>query len=316
MKILVTGGAGFIGSHTVDALLARGDEVVCIDNFNDYYSPRRKHKNLASASTSSSFKLHESDIRHYEEMESVFSREKPEKVVHLAAMAGVRNSVEYPLLYEEVNVRGTLNLLELASRYGVANFVLASTSSVYGASKEIPFREDSAAIKPLAPYPATKRACELLAHVYHNLHSLRCTALRFFTAYGPRGRPDMTPYLFTAAISQGREITLYDQGRPQRDFTYIADVVDGILAAVDADFDYEIINLGNSKPVVMRDFVSIIEDLLGRKAKINSPPLPRSEPPQTYADISKARRLLGYNPTTVIEQGMRSFIEWYQREAT
>jgi UDP-glucuronate 4-epimerase len=315
MKTLVTGGAGFIGSHTVDALLARGDEVVCIDNFNDYYSPQRKRNNLATASTFRSFKLYESDIREFEEMERIFSSEKPEKVIHLAAMAGVRNSVDFPLLYEEVNVRGTLNLLLLASRYGVTNFILASTSSVYGASKEIPFREDSAAIQPLAPYPATKRACELLAHVYHNLRGLRCTALRFFTAYGPRGRPDMTPYLFTAAISQGKEITLYDGGRPQRDFTYIEDIIDGVLAAIDADFEYETINLGNSKPVVMRDFVRIIEELLGRKAKIVSPPLPPSEPPLTYADISKARLLLGYNPTTSVEEGMRSFVDWYEREA-
>jgi len=316
MKILVTGGAGFIGSHTVDALLARGDDVLCVDNFNDYYSPQRKRKNLDKAHASSSFRLYEKDIRNFQELERIFSSEHPQKVVHLAAMAGVRYSVKLPLLYEEVNVRGTLNLLELASRYGVHNFVLASTSSVYGASKDIPFKEDNTAIRPLAPYPATKRACELLAYVYHNLHGLRCTALRFFTVYGSRGRPDMTPYLFTEAISQGREITLFDEGRPQRDFTYIEDVITGVLAAVDADLEYEIINLGNSRPVVMRDFVGIIEDLLGRKAKIISPPLPPSEPPLTYADISKARRLLGYNPTTSVEEGMRYFIEWYGQEAT
>lgn len=315
MRIMVTGGAGFIGSHTVDALLARGDEVVCIDDFNDYYSPRRKRENLTVAQNSSSFHLYESDIRDFQEMDRIFSIEKPQKVIHLAAMAGVRNSVKFPLLYEEVNVRGTLNLLELASRHGVRNFALASTSSVYGASKEIPFKEDSAATKPLAPYPATKRSCELLAHVYHHLYGLRCTALRFFTVYGPRGRPDMTPYLFTQAISLGREITLYDDGRPQRDFTFIEDIIGGVLATLDADLEYEIINLGNSQPVVMRDFVTIIEDLLSRQAEIVSPPLPATEPPLTYADISKARRLLGYNPTTSVEEGMRRFIDWYQQEA-
>jgi len=315
MRIMVTGGAGFIGSHTVDALLARGDEVVCIDDFNDYYSPRRKRENLTVAQTSASFHLYESDIRDFQEMDRIFSIEKPQKVIHLAAMAGVRNSVKFPLLYEEVNVRGTLNLLELASRHGVRNFALASTSSVYGASKEIPFKEDSAATKPLAPYPATKRSCELLAHVYHHLYGLRCTALRFFTVYGPRGRPDMTPYLFTQAISLGREITLYDDGRPQRDFTFIEDIIGGVLATLDADLEYEIINLGNSQPVVMRDFVTIIEDLLSRQAEIVSPPLPATEPPLTYADISKARRLLGYNPTTSVEEGMRRFIDWYQQEA-
>jgi len=314
MKILVTGGAGFIGSHTVDALLARGDEVVCVDNFNDYYSPQRKHRNLEAALASPLFRLYETDVRDHEALASLFEKEEPQKVIHLAAMAGVRYSVQFPLLYEEVNVRGTLNLLELASRNHVSNFILASTSSVYGASKEIPFREDNPAMEPLAPYPATKRACELLAHVFHNLHGLCCTSLRFFTVYGPRGRPDMTPYLFTEAISQGQEIILFDQGRPQRDFTYITDIVHGVLAATDADFDLEIINLGNSKPVKMRDFVSVIERLVGREARIISPPLPASEPPLTCADISKAGRLLGYAPSTSVEEGMLEFLRWYQRE--
>ena len=311
---MVTGGAGFIGSHTVDALLARGDEVLCVDNFSDYYSPERKRKNLGHAQESRSFRLYEKDVRDFEEMEAIFSEEGPEKVIHLAAMAGVRHSVRFPLLFEEVNVRGTLNLLELASRHGVSNFVLASTSSVYGASGRIPFKEDDSGLRPLAPYPATKLACELLAHAYHNLHGLRCTALRFFSVYGPRGRPDMTPYLFTAAVSEGREVTLYDEGRPRRDWTYIDDIVDGVLAALDADLEYEIINLGNSRPVVMREFVSLIEELVGREARIVSPPLPPSEAPVTHADISKARRLLGYNPTTSLQQGMRQFIDWYRQE--
>jgi UDP-glucuronate 4-epimerase len=316
MKILVTGGAGFIGSHLVDALLARGDEVVCVDNFNDYYSPERKRKNLENAATWPSFHLYEADVRDFDALARMFAAEEPQKVIHLAAMAGVRNSVKEPLLYEEVNVRGTLNLLEVASQRGVANFVLASTSSVYGASKEIPFREDNAAALPLAPYPATKRACELLAHVYHNLYGLSCAVLRFFTAYGPRGRPDMTPYLFTRAISEGQELTLFDEGRPQRDFTYIEDIVGGVLAAADAELGYEIINLGNSSPVRMSDFVEIIEDLVGHKAKIVSPPLPPSEPPVTYADISKAHRLLDYSPSTSIHDGMRDFIRWYRQEAS
>lgn len=316
MKILVTGGAGFIGSHVVDALLARGDEVVCVDNFNDYYSPQRKRRNLAQAQTSDSFHLFESDIRSLEEMERIFSTEAPQKVIHLAAMAGVRNSVQFPLLYEEVNVRGTLNLLELAARHGVLNFVLASTSSVYGASTRIPFTEEDNAVQPLAPYPATKRACELLVHVYHNLYGLHCTALRLFSVYGPRGRPDMTPYMFTQAISQGLEITLFDEGRPQRDWTYIEDIVSGTLAAVDADLQHEIVNLGNSKPVVMRDFVVLIEELLGTRAKIVAPPLPPTEPPVTYANIFKARRLLGYSPATTVQEGMARFMEWYQQEAT
>ena len=314
MRILVTGGAGFIGSHTVDALLARGDTVVCADNFNDYYSPQRKRKNLAQAQSSASFCLYESDVRDVNAMAELFESEKPDKVIHMAAMAGVRNSVAHPLLYEEVNVRGTLNLLELASRHRVRNFVLASTSSVYGASAQVPFTEDDPAIRPLAPYPATKRACELLAHVYHSLYGLRCTALRLFSVYGPRGRPDMTPYLFTEAISEGREITLFDEGRPRRDWTYIDDIVSGVLSAADADYGFEIFNLGNSQPIVMRDLVTIIEGLLHLQAKIVAPPLPASEPPVTYADISKARRLLGYAPTVEIEEGMRRFLEWYREE--
>src|SRR4030042_732911 len=200
MRILVTGGAGFIGSHTVDALLARGDTVVCADNFNEYYSPQRKRKNLAQAQSSASFCLYESDVRDVDAMAELFESEKPDKVIHMAAMAGVRNSVAHPLLYEEANVRGTLNLLELASRTGVRNFVLASTSSVYGASAQVPFTEDDPAIRPLAPYPATKTACELLRRFYHSLYGLRCTALRLFSVYGPRGRPHTTPHLVTGAI--------------------------------------------------------------------------------------------------------------------
>lgn len=314
MRILVTGGAGFIGSHIVDALLRRDDVVVCVDNFNDYYSPQRKRANLLEAQASTSFRLYEADIRDCEAMAGLFEKEEPEKVVHMAAMAGVRNSVQQPLLYEEVNVKGTLNLLELAASHKVASFILASTSSVYGTSSRIPFREDDPADQPLAPYPATKRACELLGHVYHNVYGLPCTALRLFSVYGPRGRPDMTPYLFTEAIAQGRELTLFDEGRPQRDWTYIDDIVAGVLSALDAGFDWEIINLGNSRPVVMRDLVTIIEQLLQRPARIVAPPLPATEPPVTCADISKARRLLGYAPSVPVEEGLRRFVEWYDRQ--
>jgi UDP-glucuronate 4-epimerase len=314
VKVLVTGGAGFIGSHTVDALLQRGEEVICADNFNDYYSPRRKRKNLIYAQSSPSFCLYEADVRDLEAMTQLFVAERPEKVIHMAAMAGVRNSVEQPLLYEEVNVKGTLNLLHLSAKHDVQNFVLASTSSVYGGSAQIPFSEEDPAVRPLAPYPATKRACELLAHVYHNLHGLRCAALRLFSVYGPRGRPDMTPYMFTEAISRGREIVLFDEGRPQRDWTYVDDIVAGVLAASDAGYGFEIINLGNSHPIAMRELVSIIEDLVRLPARIISAPLPVSEPKATWADISKARRLLNYAPTTPVREGMRQFVEWYRQE--
>jgi len=340
MKILVTGGAGFIGSHVTEALLARGDEVVCFDNFNDYYSPARKRKNVApflshppgslwdrdpfptgscKEGENPSYHLYEQDVRDLEGMESIFASVKDpegqegiEKIVHMAALVGVRHSVENPLDYPSVNVRGTLYLLELARRYGVQNFVFASSSSVYGASKKTPFSERDPTDRPLAPYPASKKASELLAHAYHHAYGLRCTSLRFFSVYGPRGRPDMAPYLFTQRISEGKEITLFDEGRPQRDWTYIEDIVQGVLAALDADFEYEVINLGYSKPVPMRDFVTIVEELVGRKATIVSHPLPPSELPITHADISKARRLLGYEPKTSLEEGLPRFVDWFR----
>ncbi len=319
MKILVTGGAGFIGSHVTEALLARGDEVICFDNFNDYYSPSRKRKNVAPFLGNPSYRLYEQDIRDLEGMEAIFASVKdPEgqegikKIVHMAALVGVRHSVENPLDYPSVNERGTLYLLELARRYEVRNFVFASSSSVYGANKKTPFSETDPTDRPLAPYAASKKASELLAHAYHHAYGLRCTSLRLFSVYGPRGRPDMAPYLFTQRISEGKEITLFDEGRPQRDWTYIDDIVLGVLAALDADFEYEVINLGYAKPVPMRDFVTITEELVGRKATIVSRPLPPSELFITHADISKARRLLGYEPKTSLEEGLPRFVDWFR----
>jgi UDP-glucuronate 4-epimerase len=314
MKILVTGGAGFIGSHVTEALLARGDEVVCFDNFSDYYSPARKRKNVAPFLANPSYRLYEQDIRDLERMESIFAPEGIEKIVHMAALVGVRHSVENPLLYPSVNERGTLYLLELTRRYGVRNFVFASSSSVYGANKKTPFSEIDPTDRPLAPYPASKKASEVLIHAYHHAYGLRCTSLRFFSVYGPRGRPDMAPYLFTQRISEGKEITLFDEGRPQRDWTYIDDIVQGVLAALDADLEYEVINLGYSKPVPMREFVTIIEELIGKKAATVSSPLPSSELFITHADISKARRLLGYEPKSSLEEGLPRFVDWFRRE--
>lgn len=314
MKILVTGGAGFIGSHVTEALLARGDEVVCFDNFSDYYSPARKRKNVAPFLANPSYRLYEQDVRDLERMESIFTPEGIEKIVHMAALVGVRHSVENPLDYPSANERGTLYLLELTRRYGVRNFVFASSSSVYGANKKTPFSEIDPTDRPLAPYPASKKASEVLIHAYHHAYGLRCTSLRLFSVYGPRGRPDMAPYLFTQRISEGKEITLFDEGRPQRDWTYIDDIVQGVLAALDADLEYEVINLGYSKPVPLREFVTIIEELIGRKATIVSRPLPSSELFITHADISKARRLLGYEPKSSLEEGLPRFVDWFRRE--
>ena len=313
-KVLVTGGAGFIGSHTTEALLARGDEVICLDNFNDYYDPARKRKNVAPFEGHPRYRLYEGDICDAERLEALFAAERPDKVMHIAAMAGVRYSIQHPELYESVNVRGLLNTLEATRRHTVSNFVFASSSSVYGADSPVPFREDAPCNRPVSPYAATKRAGELLCYTYHHLYGLRCTCLRFFTVYGPRGRPDMAPYLFTRWVSDGEPLKMFGDGTTYRDYTYIDDIVAGVAAALDADFGYEIVNLGNSQTVMLRDFIALVEDLVGRKANVVQMPPQPGDVPRTYADVSKARRLLGYDPKTPFAEGMARFVEWYRRE--
>jgi UDP-glucuronate 4-epimerase len=314
MNILVTGAAGFIGSHVAEALLARGDGVVGLDNFNDYYDPARKRANVALLASNPRFTLHESDVRDAETMERICAESKFDAVVHLAAMAGVRYSINRVPLYVDVNVRGTVNLLEAARKTDVPHFVLASTSSVYGRTGRLPFREDDPLGQPLAPYPATKIAGEVMGHAYHNLFDLSFTAVRFFSVYGPRGRPDMMPYHITDCIVHDREFTLYEAGEMYRDWTYIADIVSGVVAAVDRPLGYEAINLGRGEPVRMADFVELVEELVGKPARMTAPPAPPSEPPITYADVTKARDLLGYNPTISVADGMHRFWEWYQTE--
>jgi UDP-glucuronate 4-epimerase len=311
-KILVTGGAGFIGSHTTEALLDRGDDVVCLDNFNDYYSPQRKRANVAPLMGRPGYALVEGDIRDQDVLEALFQAHRPTRVVHIAAMAGVRYSIQHPGLYESVNVRGTLNVLEMARRYDVENMVFASTSSIYGARQQVPFCEDDRVDWPVSPYAATKRACELLAYTYHHLHGLNFAALRFFTVYGPRGRPDMAPYLFTEAVFRGTELKMFGDGSSSRDYTYIEDIVQGIVSAIDRSLGYEIINLGNNRTVLLRDFIALVEDLVGRKANVVQHPMPPGDVPRTCADISKAQRLLGYDPQTSFEEGMACFVDWYR----
>lgn len=313
-KILVTGGGGFIGSHTTEALLARGDEVICLDNFNDYYDPARKRANVALFEGHPRYRLYEGDIRDAEATEALFAAERPDKVIHIAAMAGVRYSIQRPELYESVNVRGLLNTLEAARRHGVSNFVFASSSSVYGADSPVPFREDDPCNRPISPYAATKRAGELLCYTYHHLYGLPCTCLRFFTVYGPRGRPDMAPYLFTRWIFDGQPLKMFGDGNTYRDYTYIDDIVAGVVATVDADLPFEIVNLGNSQTVMLRDFIGIVEELVGRKANIVQMPPQPGDVPRTCADVSKARRLLGYDPQTPFTEGMARFVEWYRQQ--
>jgi UDP-glucuronate 4-epimerase len=314
LKILVTGGAGFIGSHASEALLARGDQVVCVDSFNDYYDPAQKRRNIAPFLGRSVYRLVEADIRAPEPLANLFAEERFDKVLHLAAMAGVRYSIQHPDLYAAVNVCGTVNLLDLARRYEVRNFVLASSSSVYGARSKAPFREGDSVEHPISPYAATKRAAELLTFTYHHLYDLPCTSLRVFTVYGPAGRPDMAPYLFTRWIFEGSELKMFGDGTSRRDYTYIDDIVAGVLGALDADLPFEIINLGNSHTVALNEFIAVVERCVGRKACIvHQEPQP-GDVPLTSADISRARSLLGFEPQVDIEEGMERFVAWYRRE--
>ncbi|MEA3345772.1 MAG: GDP-mannose 4,6-dehydratase [Chloroflexota bacterium] len=315
MRVLVTGGAGFIGSHTTAALLARGDEVVCLDNFHGlYYDPALKWRRIEPFQRNSAWKLYQGDIRDTELLEEIFEEEEIDKIIHIAALAGVRNSLKYPQLYEEVNVKGTLNVLEMARKYEVENFVFASSSSVYGERSRAPFREDEPADWPVSPYAATKRTGELLCHTYYHLYDLPTTCLRFFTVYGPWGRPDMAMYIFTSAIFEGRDLPMFGDGTSERDYTFVDDIVAGVLAALDANLGFEIINLGNCRTTMLRDFIALIEEACGRKAHIRQLPTQPGDVGLTCADIAKAQRLLGYDPQTPIEEGVRIFVDWYRRE--
>jgi UDP-glucuronate 4-epimerase len=321
-SILLTGAAGFIGSHTAVRLLRRGDRVLGLDNLNDYYSPEAKRRNLREIAReiaqvggqSNAFEFIEGDIRDRALLASVFRGRSFDAVVNLAAMAGVRASVEDPWLYYDVNLTGTLNLLEEVRRSPKpANFVLASTSSAYGRSNTSPFVESAAADLPLAPYPASKRAAEMLGFSYHHLHGLDFTALRFFTVYGPRGRPDMMAYKVLESVFKGRELPLYNGGNMHRDWTYVEDIADGVLAAADRRLGYEIINLGRGEPVLVADFVANLERVAQRRAKLIDQPMNSADVAFTYADITKARALLGYTPQVSVSDGIERFYAWYMQ---
>ncbi len=312
MTILITGGAGFVGSHLARALLERGDRVVAIDNFNDYYDPAIKRDNVRRLAGYSHFTLVEGDIRDEPTVEALFAEHGVRRVAHLAAMAGVRESMRQPKLYFDVNLTGTFYLLEAAQRHGVENFVFASTSSVYGETKTLPFVETDPADRPLAAYPASKRAAELLAHTYHHLHGLNVTILRFFNVYGPAGRPDMMPLRVMNALLDGTTIPIFNRGDIHRDWTYIDDTVQGVIAALDQPLGYEILNLGVGAPISLREFIDVLETLSGRKLHTRDVPTPPSDPPITYCDNSKIRRLLGFNPQTRVHDGLARTWEWFR----
>lgn len=312
MSILVTGGAGFIGSHVVKKLIEEGQEIIIIDNFNQYYDPVLKEARLNTFLKGLDFKLYRIDITDFSELKKIFAENKFTKICHLAAQAGVRYSLKNPFLYEETNIRGMLNLLELAKDFGIKGFIYASSSSVYGGNKKIPFSEADRVDKPISLYAATKRSSELLAYTYHHLYKLPCTGLRYFTVYGPWGRPDMAYFKFAKAILEDRPIDVYNYGKMKRDFTYIDDIVSGTLAALESNFSYEIFNLGNSETVELEYFILLLEKFLGKLAQKKYLPLQAGDVTETYANISQAQEKLGYCPVTSIEEGIEKFVQWYK----
>src|SRR4030095_11709791 len=310
MRILVTGGAGFIGSHLVEKLLAAGHEVTILDDFNDFYDPQIKHANIAAVAKD--LTIHHVDLRDSAAVRNVFHREKFETIVHLAARAGARPSIQHAQIYYEANVSGTLHLLEAAQMTGVERFIFASSSSVYGASKTVPFSEDQHLTQTLSPYAATKIAGEFLCSTYSYLYQMRVVALRYFTVYGPRQRPDLAIHRFTRRIYGGQPIEQFGDGTTRRDYTYIDDVVQGTMAALQYQGPlFDIFNLGESETIQLKDLIVAIENALGKKDKINRLPEQPGDMPLTCADISKARKLLGYNPTTRLNEGLPKFIDWF-----
>jgi UDP-glucuronate 4-epimerase len=313
-NILVTGGAGFIGSHLVDRLLAEGGwRITVVDDLNDFYSPDIKHSNIAEHLKRREYKFIKADIRNADAMAGVFAETKFDVIAHLAARAGVRPSLSEPKLYAETNINGTLNLLELAREHGIRQFVFGSSSSVYGINEKVPFAEDDRIHQPISPYAATKAAGELICHTYSHLYDIRCICLRFFTVYGARQRPDLAIHKFAKLITEGKPIQVFGDGSTRRDYTYIDDIIDGVRAAIDYDDSiYEIFNLGESETTELSKLIELIESALGENAVIDRQPMQPGDVPATFADISRSRRLLGYDPKTKIADGIPKFVEWFR----
>lgn len=312
----ITGGAGFIGSSLAEKLLNDGNKVVTIDNFCDFYNPKIKENNIKNLITNPNFKIYRDDIRNREEVKKIFDENGIDIVMHLAAMAGVRPSIQNPILYQEVNCLGTQNILEEMKSHNCKNLVMASSSSVYGNCKEVPFREDMIVDFAISPYAATKKANEVMTHVYHKLYDMNVIMLRFFTVYGPKQRPDLAINKFTRLMLEGKEIPMFGDGTTSRDYTYIDDIVNGIGRAckyvLGNEDVYEILNIGNSSPISLKEMINVIAKTLNVEPKINQLPMQPGDVERTYADISKAKKLIGYEPKTSFEEGIKKFVEWYK----
>lgn len=316
MTYLITGGAGFIGSSLADDLLEKNNRVVVIDNFCDFYNPQIKENNIKNALENENYKLYRGDIRDKELLNKIFSENNIDVVVHLAAMAGVRPSIENPVLYQEVNCLGTQNILECMKEKRIMNLVMASSSSVYGNSKTVPFKESDIVDFAISPYAATKKANEVMTHVYHKLYNINVIMLRFFTVYGPRQRPDLAINKFTRLMLEGKKIPMFGDGSTSRDYTYIGDIVDGIERSVNYCLNnsnvYEILNLGNSSPVSLKEMINVIGKCLNVVPDIEELPMQPGDVDRTYACIDKAKNMIGYNPQTPFEEGIKKFVKWYK----
>lgn len=313
----ITGGAGFIGSTLSERLLKEGNKVVAIDNFCDFYNPKIKENNVKELLKNENFKLYRKDIRDKQSIKEIFDENNIDIVMHLAAMAGVRPSIENPILYQEVNCMGTQNILEEMKNHNVKNLVMASSSSVYGNCKEVPFREDMVVDFAISPYAATKKANEVMTHVYHKLFNMNVVMLRFFTVYGPKQRPDLAINKFTRFMLNNEEIPMFGDGTTSRDYTYIDDIVDGIVKscnyALTNENVYEILNIGNSSPTSLKEMINTIAKVLNVEPKIKQLPMQPGDVDRTYADVSKAKELLRYEPKTTFEEGIKKFVEWYKQ---
>jgi UDP-glucuronate 4-epimerase len=314
MNFLVTGGAGFIGSHVCERLLQMGHSVWAVDDLNDFYDPALKRRNIETIQAANPhFAFFQGDITYKSVLDRLFSGTRFDQVIHLAARAGVRPSLAEPALYQRVNVEGTVKLLEATRAAGVKKITIASSSSVYGVNSKVPFAEDDPIFSPISPYAASKLACEALGHVYHHVYGLDVVMLRFFTAYGPRQRPDLAIFKFTNLISQGKPIPVFGDGKTARDYTYISDIVDGVIAVTQKEFGFQIFNLGEAQTVQLWYLISVIENALGKKAVIDRQPSQPGDVPVTYASIGKARSLLGYSPGIKVEHGIPLFVEWFRQ---